>query len=266
MKTRMPAIFIGHGSPMNAISHNAYTESLAAQASAMPRPAAVLVVSAHWMTPGTRVTAAPAPRQIYDFSGFPDELYRVQYAPPGDPAVAARAVGLLSAAGLHEPAADPSRGIDHAAWAVLIHMYPDASVPVLELSLDYRNHPKDFFALGAALAPLREEGILILGSGNIVHNLSAFEFDTDAPAYPWAKEFDERFKDRVARGDREALASFALPVETSKLAVPTPEHYLPALAVLGCAGEGDRLRYFHESIQNASISMRCFAVETADRV
>ena len=253
----MPVLFIGHGSPMNILEKNAYTDALKELAASLPVPRAILVVSAHWVTPGLKVTAAPAPKQIYDFFGFPDELYKVEYAPPGDPALASRIAGLLAAAGF-SCKEDPTRGIDHAAWAVLVHMYPEASVPVLELSLDYKAYPDSLFSLGASLAVLREEGVLLMGSGNIVHNLYKIEYAADAKPYPWALKFNELAKAAVAAGDRERLAAFALPTDESHEAVPTPEHYLPFLAALGAMAGDEKARVFHESFQNASIAMTGF--------
>ncbi|MDP2790281.1 MAG: 4,5-DOPA dioxygenase extradiol [Rectinemataceae bacterium] len=253
----MPVLFIGHGSPMNILANNSYTDALKELAASLPVPKAILVVSAHWVTPGLKVTASPNPKQIYDFYGFPDELYKVEYAPPGDPSLASRAAGLLSAAGF-PCKEDPTRGIDHAAWAVLVHMYPGAGIPVLELSLDYQAHPGSLFDLGASLAALREEGVLLMGSGNIVHNLYKIEYATDAKPYSWALKFNELAKATVAAGDRDRLAAFALPTEESREAVPTPEHYLPFLAALGAMAEDEKAAVFHESFQNASIAMTGF--------
>lgn len=257
--SKMPALFVGHGSPMNVVEKNAYTEALTALAGALPRPRAILVVSAHWVTPEIRVTASPTPPQIYDFFGFPEALYKVKYAAPGSPELASRAAGLLAQAGF-PCKEDPRRGIDHAAWAVLAHLYPNADIPTLELSLGYTLKPKHWFAIGAALSALRDEGVLIMGSGNIVHNLYRFEAETDATPYPWAVKFNEAVKSAVARNDREKLASFAQPVEESRDAVPTPDHYLPLLAALGAAEEGEKVSIFHESIQNASIAMTGFLI------
>ncbi|HWR12494.1 MAG TPA: 4,5-DOPA dioxygenase extradiol [Rectinemataceae bacterium] len=256
---KMPALFVGHGSPMNVIAHNAYTEALGALGASLPAPRGILVVSAHWVTPGLRVTSSPSPRQIYDFFGFPDELYGIRYEAPGSPELAARTSGLLARAGF-PCAQDPNRGIDHAAWAVLLHMYPKADIPVIEMSLDYKMKSGHWFEMGAALAVLREEGILVLGSGNIVHNLYRFEAATDAKPFPWALKFNDAVKAAVAGDDREKLALFALPVEESRDAVPTPEHYLPLLPVLGTIGEGEKASIFHESIQNASIAMTGFMI------
>lgn len=262
MSARLPALFVGHGSPMNALSDNSYTRALARMAAELPRPRAVAVVSAHWITPGTRITASANPGQLYDFFGFPEELNTLKYPMRGDPVLAEKIAKALSANGAAGVSMDPDRGIDHAGWAVLIHMFKAESVPIMQISLDYKAGAEAFFGLGAALAPLRDEGILVMGSGNIVHNLAEFEHDIDAPVYGWARGFDAQFVTAVQAGDRQKLADFAYPLPESRRSIPTPEHYLPALAVLGAATEGDRVRYFHEGFQNASVSMRCFAVES----
>lgn len=256
---RMPAVFIGHGSPMNVVAQNAYTESLASLAGSLPKPHAILVVSAHWVRPDLRITSSAAPSQLYDFFGFPDGLYKVHYETPGSPSLARRAAALLAGAGF-PCLEDAARGIDHAAWAVLIHMYPDADIPVVELSLDYRMKHASLFDIGAALSPLRDEGILLIGSGNTVHNLYRIEGEESAKPYPWAVAFNELVKTTVAEGDRETLAHFALPIEASREGVPTPEHYLPLLAVLGSMREGESAKIFHESFQNASIAMTGYLV------
>jgi 4,5-DOPA dioxygenase extradiol len=205
------------------------------------------------------VTSSPAPAQIYDFFGFPDELYKIEYAAPGSPELASKTISLLTQAGF-PCKADPRRGIDHAAWAVLIHMYPEADIPVLELSLDYKLNHKRWFDVGAALCALRDEGVLIMGSGNIVHNLYRFESAVDAKPYPWSLKFNESVKAAITSGDREKLTSYALPVDESREAVPTPDHYIPLLAFLGTAGEGEKASVFHESFQNASIAMTSFSI------
>lgn len=254
---KMPSLFIGHGSPMNVVEKNSYTEALAALAASLPKPRSILVVSAHWVAPEIKITASPAPAQIYDFFGFPDELYKIEYAAPGSPELASKAASLLAQAGF-PCREDPNRGIDHAAWAVLAHLYPAADIPVLELSLDYRLKPRRWFEVGAALSALREEGVLLIGSGNIVHNLYRFEMAADAKPYPWTIKFNEAVKQAIAGDEREKLASYAVPVEESRDAVPTPEHYLPLLAFLGTASEGEKASVFHESFQNASVAMTGF--------
>lgn len=261
MSARLPALFAGHGSPANALDSGEYSAALREFASTFPKPQAAVVISSHWVTPGTRVSSASRPRQLYDFFGLPEALYEFRYHARGDEAVADLAAELLSLAGLRGVATDPARGIDHAAWAVMAHLYPDASVPVVEVSLDYRNPAESMFELGAALAALRDRGVLPIGSGNISHNLAALENAADAPAHPWAVKFDELFAGCAERSDRGTLARYASHTEESAMAVPTPEHYLPALAVLGMRRPGDRLRTLYRGFQNGCVSMRCFALE-----
>ncbi|MCE5255234.1 MAG: dioxygenase [Spirochaetaceae bacterium] len=256
---QMPALFIGHGSPLNIIEPSAWSASLKELAASLPRPAAVLVVSAHWVSPELRVSAAAAPVQMYDFIGFPDSLYKVDYRAPGHPELAHEIAGLLSAAGF-PCREDAARGIDHAAWAVLVHMYPGRNVPVLELSLDYRLAYRKWFDVGKALRPLRKKGVLLLGSGNIVHNLYQFTDETDSKPYPWTLAFNSLVKEAVQKKDWGSLASYATPVEASRKAVPTPDHYIPLLAVLGAMDENESARVFHESFQNASIAMTSYII------
>lgn len=259
--SRMPALFVGHGSPMNAVSKNSYTEALISMGARLPKPKGILVISAHWMGPWIKITGSELPAQIYDFFGFPDELYSLHYQAPGDPVLAAKVAELLSASGF--PAqVEPSRGIDHAAWAVLLHMYPNADIPILEMSLDYKLPFRKWFEVGKALAALRDSGILVLGSGNIVHNLYRISMDEKAAPFDWAVKFDALVKSAIAARDWDSLASFAEPVPASREAVPTPEHYLPLLAVLGTMGEGEDARPFHESLQNASVSMTGYEISS----
>lgn len=257
---KMPSLFIGHGSPMNVLVPGPWSASLQECAARMPLPSAVLVVSAHWISPGLRVNAAAAPTQIYDFVGFPESLYRVSYRAPGSPALAHDIAGMLSGAGF-PCREDASRGIDHAAWAVLWHMYPAGNVPVLELSLDYRLAFRKWFDVGKVLGPLREKGVLLIGSGNIVHNLYEFDAETDTPPYPWTVAFNALVKEKIQARDWESLAEYAAPTEASRKAVPTPDHYIPLLATAGTMGEGEDIRVFHESFQNASIAMTSYIVE-----
>lgn len=245
---------------MNAIDDNAYTKALGQLAATFPRPKAVLVVSAHWLTRGVRVTASLAPRQIYDFGGFPLELYEVKYAPPGDPAVADRTSALLGAAGF-PCAKDLDRGMDHAGWTVLLHMYPEADIPLLELSLDPYLDPAAWFAVGAALSPLRDEGILLMGSGNIVHNLYQIDRELDAKPYAWNLTFDAAVRKAVDADDRASLESWAKSTGIARDSVPTPEHFLPLLPIVGARRPGEAVSVFHSSFQNASMSMTGFRME-----
>lgn len=251
--TVFPALFIGHGSPMNVISINSYTKDIARYASDLERPDAIVVISAHWLTRGTYITSAAAPEQIYDFYGFPDELYKVRYSPPGSPETAAmisRECGFIKT--------DPARGIDHAAWAVAKHMFPSAEIPLLEISLDVDLSPHRHFEAGRKLGMLRSKKILFIGSGNMIHNLSIINFDDNALPFDWAIRFDQWMKSRLNLRDTDSLVNYRTAIDNYKLAFPTDEHYLPMLYVLGMMDTGDKLQFIHESIQNGSISMRSF--------
>ncbi|MDW7711730.1 MAG: 4,5-DOPA dioxygenase extradiol [Deferrisomatales bacterium] len=259
---KMPALFVGHGSPMNVVLDNPFTRSLREWGRRLPRPRAVLVVSAHWLTDGTFVSCTPRPRTIHDFYGFPEELYAVAYPSPGAPEEAEH---LTRAVGRAPVACDDEWGLDHGAWSVLRHLFPGADVPVFQLSIDYSfndRHPKPVryhYDLAKDLRPLRDRGVLVVGSGNIVHNLSAIDFrDMDAPPYPWALEFDERAGECLVADDHESLIDFGTLGPSAPLAVPTLDHYLPMIYALALREEGEPLTFAHEGMQNASISMRCF--------
>ncbi len=251
----MPALFLGHGSPMNAVADNDFTRSLATLAAAIPRPQAVLVVSAHWLTPGeTRVLCAAQPRMIYDFWGFPEELYRVRYSAPGSPAVG-EAAALLA-----DGVTDTAWGFDHASWTVLRHMYPVADVPVVELSLDAAAHPAAHVAIGRRLAPLRERGVLVLGSGNIVHNLRALDWDSPHGGYDWAIEFDEWAAERIAAGAVDELADYRSQGPQAHRSVPTNDHYLPLLYAMALRQEDEPVSFPYEGMEMGSLSMRCVRI------
>lgn len=249
-KERLPVLFVGHGSPMNAALDNPFTRAMAVLGGALPRPRAVLCVSAHWLTEGgLRLNGAAEFETIYDFFGFPDELYRIAYAPPPALSEARRAAALLSPAPPIE-----GRGLDHGAWTVLRMLYPKADVPVFQLSVDYPAEGKYHYELGRRLAPLRDEGILIVGSGNIVHNLQLMDMDMDAPPAAWNRGFDLKVKEYIDKGRRAELADY-LALPGGELAVPTPDHYWPFLVALG-AGLGDEAAYPFEGYHHATLSMR----------
>lgn len=247
----MPALFIGHGSPMNALERNAYTEAWRALGASLPQPKAVLCVSAHWLTRGLAVTAMPQPRTIHDFGGFPRELFAVQYPAPGAPALAARVAELLAPLPV---AQDQSWGLDHGAWSVLVHLFPDAEVPVLQLSLDASQPEAFHYALGQKLATLREEGVLILGSGNVVHNLRTLQWHGGA-AYGWAAQFNDWARARILAGEHQALIDWRSQGEAGRLSVPTTEHYWPLLPVLGAQRPGETAEIVADGIEMGSISM-----------
>lgn len=255
MPTRMPVLFVGHGSPMNALADNAYTRSLADLQSILPRPEAILVISAHWLTTGTHVSCQQQPRQIYDFYGFPKELYTLDYPCSGAPWLAEAVQGLIPAAMCND-----KWGVDHAAWAVLRHIYPSADVPVVELSLDYRQPAAYHYELGRRLAPLREQGVLILGSGNVVHNLRVADFENMEATFPWAEEFEATIKNCLQTGDHAPLIDYQKLPYAAK-AIPTNEHYLPLLYIAALQAENEQWAFFHEGIQNASVSMLCLKTQ-----
>lgn len=250
----MPVLFIGHGSPLNIVAENSYTRDLQALAARLPRPTAVLVVSAHWLTHGTAVGADERNLTIYDFYGFPDALYEKSYPAPGAPEVAERVHALSDGRALPQ-----ERGIDHAAWAPLIRMYPAADVPVLELSLDMRLPAAEHYALGRLLAPLRDEGVLIVGSGNIVHNLRVIDWREDAPAAAWSVEFDGWVEQAIAENRHDELIDY-LAHPLGRQAAPTPDHYFPLLYALALQRDGEAVTTTHAGIQNATVSMRCLRI------
>lgn len=247
---RFPALFIGHGSPMNAALDNAFTRAMTALGKSLPKPKAILCISAHWLTEGElRINGAAPFKTIYDFYGFPEELYKIVYAPPPALEAARRTAGLLKPA----PAVE-GRGLDHGAWTVLRMLFPKADTPVYQLSVDYPAAGKDQYELGRRLAPLREEGVLIVGSGNIVHNLSLMAPDMDAPPEKWNTAFDLKVKEYIDKGRREELADYRK-LPGGELSVPTPDHYWPFLAALG-AGLEDKASYPYEGSHHATLSMR----------
>lgn len=254
----MPALFVGHGSPMNAIEDNAWTRRLREVGRGLPRPKAVVCVSAHWLAPGVRIGASRRPHTIHDFGGFPQALFDVQYPAPGDPELAGRIAGMLDPA--LKPVLDEAYGLDHGAWQVLVHLFPDADVPVVQVSLDPRLPGAAHLAIGRMLAPLRDDRVLLLASGNIVHNLRQWNpHDATAPA--WATGFRDRVNALIAEGDLAALADYTrLPDAT--LAVPTPDHYLPLLYTLAAAREGDALTFFNDDVAS-TLSMTSLLVGEA---
>jgi len=246
----LPVLFLGHGSPMNAIDDNAFHRGWRDAAAALPKPRAILCVSAHWETPGVAVTASPQPPIIHDFYGFPQALFDVRYPAPGDPALAARVAALFAP----EPVTlDPHRGLDHGAWGVLIAMYPDADIPVVQLSLDVSKSAAEHAALAAKLAPLRDEGVLILGSGDIVHNLRQFNFRDPRPL-DWAERFNAVAKAHITAGEHAALADIEALGPDAALAINSAEHYLPLLYVLALQRAGETVTFFNDEVVG-SISM-----------
>lgn len=254
MDSWMPVLFVGHGSPMNALGDNAFTQSLRALGKKLPRPEAVCCVSAHWETPGTQVLAHDVLEVIHDFYGFPEALNEFSYPAPGAPSWARATVKLLAGVQAIESA---DWGLDHGSWSVLTHLYPKADVPVFQVSLDQGQTLNGHYAIGKMLAPLRKQGVLILGSGNIVHNLGFYDLRVNAPAYDWAVDFDAEIKKALLARDIKTLSAPArIDPGLARLALPTPEHYLPLLYIAGASRSEDRLSFPFEGIQNASMSMR----------
>lgn len=253
----MPTLFLGHGSPMNAIDDNAFTRSLTKLGKDLERPVAILCISAHWMTEGSWITHMDRPKTIHDFYGFPQQLFDVQYPALGRPDIAEAIQKDFTDPKVHLD--HEAWGLDHGTWGVLKHLYPEADIPVLQLSLDMSKPAEYHFKLGQELAKLREKGILIIGSGNIVHNLRRIRWEDKAPAYEWAQEFDQWSKEKISAREFKALQNDVLKTEAGKLSVPTMDHYYPLLYVLGASHQKDELRFEYEEIQNASISMRCLS-------
>lgn len=254
MATQMPVLFIGHGSPMNAIADNAYTRSLNELGKRLQRPKAILCVSAHWMSEGSWITHMKSPRTIHDFYGFPQELFEIQYPAPSDPQIAEAIQAQISDPKIQLD--NEMWGFDHGTWSVLRHMYPNADVPVLQLSIYMEQPPAYHFKLGQQLKALRDQGILIIGSGNIVHNLRKIRWEQDAEPFDWAIEFDQWVKQKLEARDFEAVVNDAMNSELGKLSHPTPDHWYPFIYTLGAADKSDNLEFAYDEIQNASISMR----------
>lgn len=253
MPDLMPAVFLGHGNPMNALQRNAWTEAWEAIGASIPRPQAVLSVSAHWYLPARQITATAAPATIHDFGGFPQELYRVAYPAPGDPALASRVQDLLAPAGF---GLDEDWGLDHGTWSVLRHVFPRADVPVVQLSIDASQPAQFHYDTGKLLAPLREEGVLIMGSGNLVHNLHAYSWGRQTPdPLDWAVRFEQKARELLLAGEDGPLVAYETLGHDAMLSVPTPDHYLPLLHVLALRRPGEAVAFPVEGIDGGSVSM-----------
>lgn len=254
----LPAIFFGHGNPLNALQVNAFTEGWRKIGERTPKPHAILAISAHWFGAGTHVTANTAPRTIHDFGGFPRELYQVQYPAPGDPELARRVQSLLAPVPV---LLDESWGLDHGTWSVLKHAYPEADVPVVQLSIDERQRAPFHFDLGRRLAPLRAEGVLVVGSGNLVHNLHTYAWGRHVPEpYDWAVRFETEARRHLMSGDYQPLIEYETLGKDALLAIPTPDHYLPILYVIGARQPDDDVSFPVEGVDGGSISMLCVEV------
>jgi len=247
----MPVVFFGHGSPMNTLDRNQYTEAWGRIGESVPNPKAILCVSAHWYTEGTAVTAMSRPKTIHDFYGFPQSLFDVQYPAPGEPKLAARVRELLAPL---DVGLDESWGLDHGTWSVLKHAYPKAEVPVVQLSIDGTRPPRFHYETGRRLALLRDEGVLIAGSGNVVHNLGLMQRG-GGKAFDWAVRFNEAIREALATRDHATLVDFAKLGEDARLSVPTPEHYLPLLYIAGLQGADESMAFPVDGYDLGSISM-----------
>lgn len=253
---RLPVIFFGHGNPLNAILDNDYARRWAAIGREIPRPRAVLAISAHWYIEGSAVTEMESPRTIHDFGGFPKELYAVEYPAPGSPSLAERVRELLSPLPV---APDRHWGLDHGTWSVLCRVFPAADIPVVQLSMDRRQTAEVHYQIGQRLAPLRDEGILIIGSGNVVHNLGAYAWaDPHIEAFDWTRRFEANVRAAITAHQHQPLIDWEQFGQDARLSIPTPEHYLPLLYILGAssaASENDRIEFPVEGIEGGSISM-----------
>jgi 4,5-DOPA dioxygenase extradiol len=252
---KYPVLFIGHGSPMNAIEDNEFAEGWKEIGKSFPEPEAILCISAHWETDGTHVTAMSKPETIHDFGGFPRELYEVQYPAPGSPSLADEVKGLITRT---DTGLDNSWGLDHGCWSILRRMYPAANIPVIQLSLNYRQPARFHYDLARELAPLREKGVLIVGSGNMVHNLRLVSWENlnkSGFVFDWAAKAGERMKNFILSGDHDSLINYRSQGREFELAIPTPEHYLPLLYALGSKYEGDAVTLFNDKAVGGSLTM-----------
>ena len=251
----MPVLFIGHGSPMNGIEDNAFSMRWKEMAKQIPVPTAVLVASAHWFTRGTKITAMDFPKTIHDFGGFPEALYQVQYPAPGHPALAKDVADMVSTTGIE---LNHDWGLDHGTWTIIRHMYPQADIPVLQLSIDYTKDGQFHYALAREIQSLRKKGVLIIGSGNMVHNLRMVDWaklNEPGYGYDWALEMNHRFKTLISEGLHDQLIRFNQLGDAARLAIPTPEHYLPLLYALGASYANEPVEFFNDQAMGGSLTM-----------
>jgi 4,5-DOPA dioxygenase extradiol len=252
---KMPVLFIGHGSPMNGIEDNVFSKTWTKLGAEIPKPKAVLVVSAHWLTNGTHITAMEYPKTIHDFGGFPQALFEVQYPAPGSPILALETSKLIKSTSI---GLDHDWGLDHGTWTVVRHMYPNADIPVLQLSIDYSKPPQYHYDLARELVSLRRKGVLIIGSGNMVHNLGMVAWDklkVPEYGYDWAQEMNRVFKDKITVGDVQSLIQYERLGSAAKLAIPTPDHYYPLLYTLGLRDKSDAIQFFNDKAIGGSLTM-----------
>lgn len=257
----MPVLFLGHGSPMNAIEENVFVQGFRSVSAGIQKPKAILCISAHWETDGTFVTAMDYPKTIHDFGGFPRELYEIKYPAPGSPELATCVKDLVNEVPVN---LDHAWGLDHGAWSVIKHMYPKADVPVIQLSLDYTKPARYHYELARKIAALRERGVLIVGSGNMVHNLGRIAWDKiniDSYGFDWAIEANEKMKAFMLDGNHQALINYTEQGEAFRLSIPTPEHYLPLLYVLALKERNDSLSFFNDKAVGGSLTMTSVKID-----
>jgi 4,5-DOPA dioxygenase extradiol len=257
----MPSLFVGHGSPMNGIQENEYSRGWAEMVKGVDLPSAVLVVSAHWLTSGTQVTAMNFPKTIHDFGGFPDELFQVQYPAPGSPELAQEIKNEIQSIDVH---LDHEWGLDHGAWTVVRHMFPEANIPVLQLSIDYFKPAEYHYKLAQELSKLRKKGVMVIGSGNMIHNLRILDWhNIDRPVgYDWANELNQKFIDIIEKKEHSKLFHIENLGEAGKLAIPTPDHYYPLMYTLGLQNSKDQVEIFNNHVVGGSISMTSLKMNT----
>jgi len=253
MSKEMPVLFVGHGSPTNAAEDNEFSRTWKRVGKSLPTPEAILCISAHWETTGTRITAMDRPETLYDFHGFPQELYEMTYPAPGAPKLAREIKQAIPDPVIH---LDAGWGLDHGTWSVLVHMFPDADIPTVQVSLDFDQSPAFHHELGRKLKYLREQGVLMIGSGNMVHNLRIMKWEDIA--FDWAQEIDEKLKKAIVDGNHEAMVDYESFDENMRLAVPTNEHYLPMLVALGSREPSEEIEFFCDRVTLGSVSMRSF--------
>jgi 4,5-DOPA dioxygenase extradiol len=257
MNKKMPVLFLAHGSPMNVVLDNEYTRALVKLGQELEEPKAIIIISAHWKTRGTYLTYSKKPRQIYDFYGFPEEIYNIKYEPDGGEKYAEMVAKELKE---EEAKLTDEWGLDHAAWGVLKYLYPKANIPTFEISLNGLLTEEQHYKIGEKLAKFREEGILIIGSGDIVHNLRVSDYDIYGEPNEWAEVFDKYVINAIKNNNHDVLIKYKSLGDISKLAVPTDEHFLPLLYVAGAQDKNDKVEVIHRSIQNGSVSMSCLKI------
>ena len=254
----MPSLFLGHGSPMYAIEPNQYTDQWGQLGQSMPTPSSILILSAHWYTPGIHLTAMAHPSTIHDFGGFPQALFNIQYPAPGSPQLAEQVQQLIAPLAPDTQLDEAEWGLDHGAWSVLKYLYPQANIPCVQMSIDLHRSPAEHFALAQLLQPLRHAGVLLLASGNVVHNLSQLQRAANAPSAPWASQFNDIFKAKLLAGDYASLINWHNLGESAQMSIPSAEHYLPAIYTMGSALPSEKMALIADGIEMSAISMLSF--------